>query len=105
MLSFAPLGGETFLESVPGDVRATLPDSLVLRAPDGRLRVRSAAVVEGLRLAGGPGRALAALLRRVPVPLADGAYDLVARARRALIRPPGSACPVVPAAQRARMLP
>jgi predicted DCC family thiol-disulfide oxidoreductase YuxK len=105
VLSFAPLGGETFLEGVPGHVRATLPDSLVLLTADGRLRVRSAAVVEGLRLAGGAARTLAAVLRRVPTPLADGAYNLVARVRRALFRPPGSACPVVAPSRRARFLP
>lgn len=104
-LRFAPLGGETFLAAVPGSDRAALPDSLVLHAADGRLLVRSAAVVEALRLAGGVSRALAAVLRVLPVPLADGVYDLVALARRRLFRKPGSACPVVPAAERARLLP
>ena len=90
---------------MPGDVRASLPDSLVLRTADGRLLVRSAAVGEGLRLAGGAGRALAAAMRVVPVPLADGVYDVVARARKTLFRKPESACPVVPAVRRARFLP
>ena len=90
---------------MPGDVRASLPDSLVLRTADGRLLVRSAAVGEGLRLVGGAGRALAAVLRVVPVPLADGVYDLVARARKLLFRKPASACPVAPAVRRALFLP
>jgi predicted DCC family thiol-disulfide oxidoreductase YuxK len=90
---------------VPGDVRASLPDSLVLRTADGRLLARSAAVGEGLRLVGGAGRALAAVMRVVPVPLADGVYDVVARARTLLFRKPASACPVVPAERRARFLP
>jgi predicted DCC family thiol-disulfide oxidoreductase YuxK len=85
--------------------RLALPDSLVLRTPDARLLVRSAAILESLRLTGGAGRALAAALRIVPVPLADGGYDVVARARRLLFREPASACPVVPAARRARLLP
>jgi len=105
VLRFAPLGGETLRDLVPEGVRAALPDSLVLRTADGRLLVRSTAVVESLRLAGGAGRALAAVLRVVPVPLADGVYDLVARARHRLFRKPGSECPVVPAARRARLLP
>jgi predicted DCC family thiol-disulfide oxidoreductase YuxK len=105
VLRFAPLGGLTFLEGVPEGERAALPDSLVLRTPDGRLLVRSAAALESLRLAGGAGRPLAAILRVVPVPLADGVYDLVARARHRFFRKPGSVCPVVPAARRARLLP
>ena len=90
---------------MPQGVRAALPDSLVLRTADGRLLVRSAAVLEGLRLAGGAGRALAGFLCVVPARLADGVYDLVAKARRLLFRRPASACPVVPAAQRAWLLP
>ena len=105
MLRFAPLGGETFLAFVPGDARASLPDSLVLRTAAGRLFVRSGAVREGLRLAGGAGRPLAAILRLVPAPLADVAYDLVATTRHRLFRKPGSPCPVVTAARRARLLP
>jgi len=85
--------------------RIALPDSLLLRTAEGRLLARSAALEEGLRLAGGAGRALAAILRVVPAPLADLVYDLVARSRHRLFREPGNACPVVPAAQRARVLP
>jgi predicted DCC family thiol-disulfide oxidoreductase YuxK len=99
------LGGETFLERVPEGGRAALPDSLVLLTADGQRLVKSAAVLEGLRLAGGAGRPLAAILRVVPARLADRAYDLVARARRGLFRKPASVCPVVPAARRARLLP
>lgn len=90
---------------MPGDVRASLPDSLVLRTADGRCLVKSAAVLAGLRLAGGAGRAVAGMLRVVPVPLADGVYDVVARVRLLLFRKPESACPVVPAGRRARFLP
>jgi predicted DCC family thiol-disulfide oxidoreductase YuxK len=90
---------------VPESERAALPDSLVLHTADGRLLERSAAVVEGLRLAGGACRVPAAILRFVPARLADGVYDLVALVRHRLFRKPGSACPVVPAALRARLLP
>jgi predicted DCC family thiol-disulfide oxidoreductase YuxK len=104
-LAFAPLGGETFRALVPEAGRAALPDSLVLRTPDGRLLVRSAAVLESLRVAGGPARGLAAAARVVPLPLADRLYDLVARARRRLFRPTAGDCPVVPPRLRARFLP
>jgi len=104
-LRFAPLGGETFLELVPEAERAALPDSLVLRTADGRLRVRSAAVLESLRLVGGPARGLAATARVVPRPLADRLYDGVACLRRRLAGPPAGVCPAVRAALRARFLP
>jgi len=104
-LRFAPLGGETFGGLVPEAERAALPDSLVLRTADGQLLVRSAAVLESLRLVGGPATWLAVTARVVPRRLADGFYDGVARLRRRLVRPPAGACPVVRAALRARFLP
>ena len=90
---------------MPEGERAALPDSLVLRTAGGQLLVRSAAVVAGLRLLGGAFRVLAAILRVVPAPLADFGYDRVARERHRLFRKPASACPLVPAARRARLLP
>ena len=90
---------------MPERDRRALPDSLVLRTTQGRLLVRSAAVLESLRRVGGVWRGLAAVASAVPAPLGDAAYDLVARSRRRLFRKPGSACPVVPAAKRARLLP
>ena len=104
-LRFAPLGGETFRSLVPESGRGALPDSLILRAPDGRLRVRSLAVLESLRLAGGPWPAVAAALALVPRPLADRLYDGVARLRHRLFRRPADACPAVPPRLRARLLP
>jgi predicted DCC family thiol-disulfide oxidoreductase YuxK len=104
-LRFAPLGGETFRALVPEGEREALPDSLVLRTARGRLLLRSAAVVEGLRRTGGLGRVLAAAAGVVPAALADGLYDRVASARRRFFRVPDTACPVVPAARRERFLP
>ena len=104
-LGFAPLGGPTFRGQLAEAERARLPDSLVLRTADGRLRVRSAAVVESLRLAGGFGRVLAGIARVVPTPLADRLYAGVARARARLLRPPADACPRLPPRLRERFLP
>ncbi len=104
-LRFAPLGGETFRALVPAGARAGLPDSLVLRTADGRLLVRSGAVVESLRRAGGVGRALAAAAGLLPTALADRLYDRLARVRRRLFRAPNDACPVPDPARRARFLP
>jgi predicted DCC family thiol-disulfide oxidoreductase YuxK len=104
-LRFAPLGGPTFGERVPEAARAALPDSLVLRTADGRLLVRSAAVLEGLRLLGGFGKVLAGMARVVPTPLADRLYAGVARVRSRLFPPPADACPRVPPGLRERFLP
>jgi predicted DCC family thiol-disulfide oxidoreductase YuxK len=99
-IDFAPLGSEAFrraLGHVPG-----LPDSVVLLTADGTALVRSAAVLRILSTLGGWWRALAALLRVVPAPLLDMAYDGVARVRRRLFRRPAALCPVLPPRMRAR---
>lgn len=105
VLRFAPLGGETFRELVPEGVRAALPDSLVLRTAEGRLLLRSAALIESLRRVGHPWRALAAVAGVVPTGLADGLYDRVAGTRRRLFRAPDGACPRVAPGLRSRLLP
>ncbi|HEX9186115.1 MAG TPA: DCC1-like thiol-disulfide oxidoreductase family protein [Vicinamibacteria bacterium] len=104
-LRFAPLGGETFRALVGDAELRTLPDSLVLRTTDGRLLVRSAAVLESLRRAGGFARGLAAIAGAVPSGLADRLYDLVARRRRRWFAATPSACPVVGGSHRSRLLP
>jgi predicted DCC family thiol-disulfide oxidoreductase YuxK len=103
-LRFAPLGGETFRALVPEAERARLPDSLVLATGEGPLLVRSAAVLEALRIAGGAGRAVVPLAAVVPTSLADRLYDAVARSRGGLLRGPADACPVPPGPERARFL-
>jgi predicted DCC family thiol-disulfide oxidoreductase YuxK len=85
--------------------RRTLPDSLVLRTADGRLLVRSAAVLECLRRAGGFARGLAAIAGLVRPELADRLYDFVARRRRRWFAAPPSACPTVRNVRRSRLLP
>jgi predicted DCC family thiol-disulfide oxidoreductase YuxK len=82
-LVFEPLGGERFLALLPAEVREGLPDSLVLLSGDGRVLVRSAAVLEALDGIGGAWKALAHVARLLPVGLRDRAYDWVARNRNA----------------------
>ena len=101
---FAPLQGETLMELVPQDVRAALPDSLVLREPDGRLSMRSSAVVGMLKRLGLFWRVLGALLWIIPRPLRDLGYDLVAKVRHRLFKKPDDACPIVPQELRGRFL-
>ena len=103
-IHFAPLGGETFRRLVPAS-GAPLPDSLVVLTPEHRLLVRSEAVIHLLLNLGGRWGLWAALLRVVPRILRDGLYDLVARVRRRLFRPPVGICPILPAALRDRFDP
>ncbi|MCW5891065.1 MAG: DUF393 domain-containing protein [bacterium] len=102
---FAPLHGETFDALVPPAARATLPDSIVLRTPDGALHVRSAALRAIGRMLGGPWSVLAAAAGVLPTRVLDAAYDAVARVRHRLFAPPPDACPVLPPALRARFDP
>jgi predicted DCC family thiol-disulfide oxidoreductase YuxK len=90
---------------VPGAGRAALPDSLVLRTADGRLLVRSAAVLGSLRLLGGCGKALAGVAGVVPTPLADRLYAGVAKVRSRLLAPPRDQCPPGAPGLRERFLP
>lgn len=103
-LRFAPLDSDAFRAAVPADVRAALPDSLVVATADGRVLTRSAAVLHvGARL-GGFWRALAALAAVLPQGLRDRAYDGVARARHRLFARPQEACPMLPPHLRTRFL-
>ena len=96
LFRFAPLQGRTFAAEVPDEEKRALPDSLAVRTSDGRLLVRSAAVLHVLRRTGGVWGALSAPLRVVPRALADWGYDVVARARKRLFARPPELCPLVP---------
>lgn len=100
--AFAPLQGETFAASVPEATRAGLPDSVIVRAADGRLLVRSTAVLHVLDTLGGAWRALAWGMRLVPRVARDAAYDGIAAVRHRLFAPPPAACPLVPPDLRER---
>ncbi len=103
-LRFAPLQGERFQSSVPGNQRAALPDSIVVRDCDGRLLTRSDAVLHVARRLGGVWRLLASAGRLLPRPLRNAAYDGVARVRHRLFGRPTQACPLLPKQLRSRFL-
>lgn len=96
LFRFAPLQGPTFAAEVSVADRSALPDSVAVRTADGRLLVRSAAMLHVLRRIGGAWAALAAVLGIVPTSLADWSYDLVARLRKRLFARPADLCPLVP---------
>lgn len=100
---FAPIGGTTWRETIEGKF-PRLPDSIVLRTADGRILVRSDAVLWiGERLGGG-WRSLARIVGLLPRWLLDAGYDGVARIRKKLFAPPPGACPILPADLRSRFL-
>ena len=101
---FAPLQGETLAEQVPAALRTALPDSLVLKEPDGRVLTRSSAIVAMLRHLGGVWSITGALLWIIPRPLRNLGYDLVAKVRHRLFKKPEGACPLVPQELRGRFL-
>lgn len=101
-LIFAPLRGELFNERVPPEARAGLPDSLVLSTPDGKLHVRSDAVLHALEEIGGIWTFEAKLGRLIPAALRDRLYDAIARARHRWFKKPETACPLMPPDLRAR---
>ena len=84
-VALAALQGQTARRLLPDSVRAAAadagPDSVVWRTPDGRLLMRSTAVLTAIAALGGRYRA-AALVRLVPAPLRDALYAAVARRRR-----------------------
>jgi predicted DCC family thiol-disulfide oxidoreductase YuxK len=99
---FAPLPGEAFDRAVPAPLRAELPDSIVVVAPDGRVLVRADAVREiGARL-GGLWRVASLVSRGVPRRWLDALYDAIASVRHRFFTRPADACPLVSPELRAR---
>jgi predicted DCC family thiol-disulfide oxidoreductase YuxK len=99
---FAPLGGEIFLASLTETQRASLPDSVAILTEDGRLLVRSAAVVHLLRRLGGIWKLVGSVTQVIPSVLLDAAYDAIARIRHRLFSRPKDACPIIPKYLRTR---
>jgi predicted DCC family thiol-disulfide oxidoreductase YuxK len=102
---FAPLQGETFQRLVPAAQRDALPDSLVVRTPEGEILTRSAGALHIGRRLGGVWRLLAALGWMVPRPLRDGLYGWIARHRKRWFGTREETCPLLPPELRPRFLP
>jgi predicted DCC family thiol-disulfide oxidoreductase YuxK len=102
---YAPLGGPTYQAAFSAEVRAELPDSIVLRTADGRTLTRSAAILHIAERVGGPWRTLSRLVSLMPRWLLDLGYNAVARVRYRLFARPETACPLLPAELGQRFLP
>ena len=102
---FAPLESGAFAALRDASPRAEILegiDSMVLALPDGRLLVRSAAVLGIAEKLGGVWRLSAALIGVLPRFLLDAGYDGIARVRHRVFSKPADACPIVPADLRER---
>jgi predicted DCC family thiol-disulfide oxidoreductase YuxK len=101
---FAPLQGSTFLEKVPIERRAGLPDSVIVLTGEGELLARSDAFLHICRRLGGRWRWMAGVLSIVPRGLRDAVYNFVARVRYRVFGRRDDLCPIVPADLRERFL-
>ena len=102
---FAPLQGDYCATTITQSDRQRLPDSLVVRTDEGRLLVKSDAVLYVLKRIGGAWRAIGIILGILPTSLTDLGYDGVARMRRRLFSTPANTCPLVPANLQKRFRP
>jgi predicted DCC family thiol-disulfide oxidoreductase YuxK len=103
-LRYAPLQGRHFAESVDETVRKALPDSLAFRTDKGELLARSEAVAQILERLGGIWTVLGYLLRWIPRPMRDAAYDSIGAIRYRLFGRAPETCPRIPSPLRARLI-
>ncbi len=99
---FAPLHGDAFERELDEEAARGLPDSIVVVTHEGRVLVRSRAIFRMMDGLGGLWRALAILMRLIPRPIADAAYDGVAAVRHRVFRRPADVCPIIPKRLRSR---
>lgn len=95
-LRYAPLQGGSFRARVPQSIRAGLPDSMILGTENGRLYLRSDAVIQIMARLGGLWVIAAWMLRLVPKFLRDKAYDLIGTLRYRIFGSAPNICPLMP---------
>jgi predicted DCC family thiol-disulfide oxidoreductase YuxK len=105
LLTYAPIGSETWRELFPAGSAAPPSDTVSVRTSDLRVLLRSDAVAYMLSRLPGRWPLAGSALHAVPRPLRDFGYRCVAAVRRGLFAPPGDVCPVVPRHLRGRFLP
>ncbi len=93
---FAPLAGDHFSARVSADKRRGLPDSVVLHAEDGRLLVKSAAVLHVLKHIGGIYSIAATGMAIFPAGFRDFFYDAIAGVRQRIFGTRKEVCPMLP---------
>lgn len=96
VLSFAPIAGDSFRESIPDDLQGRLPDSILVLTEKGELLDRSRAVVHTLSRLGGVWHVAAFFGEAVPLAVRDPLYDFIAKRRHRWFETPAEACPLLP---------
>jgi predicted DCC family thiol-disulfide oxidoreductase YuxK len=94
-------GGRAFLYAPLGDRQFDV-DSIVVKTADGKVRMRSDAVIHLLHRLGGLWRIFGVLLALVPRPLRNAVYDFIARIRYRIFGRAKNACPLMPPDLRSR---
>ena len=105
VVRFAPLQGPTFERALAPELRAALPDSVVVLDDGGRALVRSEGVRHVLASLGGWWRVFALLQAVVPRFVRDGVYDGIASVRKRVFGTTKDACPLMPRELGARFDP
>ena len=99
---FAALQSEAFAKAVSENNRSKLPDSIVIVCEDGKLLMRSEAILYIMKRLGGLWRLIAAVFALIPRLLRDFVYDKVAEIRYRLFPKPPDLCPLMPVNLRSR---
>jgi len=102
--TFSPLQGERIRLEVSEAVRASLPDSMIVKTEDGRLLAQSDVVIRLASRLGGLWRLVAIGGRFIPRPIRDAIYSVIAKSRRHLFAKPTDVCPMMPPALRERFV-
>lgn len=97
---YAPLESDAAKKALAG--MTDLPDSVIVKRADGKIKFRSEAVLYLLQRLGGFWHTLAFFAGFIPLGLRDWAYDRVAAMRRYLFKRPADVCPLLPKDLRGR---
>lgn len=100
--TFAPLGGDTFVQHNLSSTDGV--DSIILRKSEGTLLMRSSAIIHLLRNIGGLWRILSWLFWAVPRPIRDFFYDIIGRYRIRIFGNANNVCPLLQPEFQSRFL-
>jgi len=102
---FAPIGGETFHRLLTSEQIRALPDSIIVREPNGVVHTKSKAVSQLLKYATGFWRVLGSAMGFTPRVIADFIYDRVAANRIRVFGRAPKTCGLPTLTERSRLLP
>jgi predicted DCC family thiol-disulfide oxidoreductase YuxK len=104
IFKFAPLQSKAFEQMIDKESYQALPDSIVLLTGDGKMLMRSAAVIYLLTHLGGMWRIVGTILYFIPLFIRDAGYDLVGKHRYKMFKKPDDVCPIISEELRSRFV-